>query len=197
MMMTTTAIPQAFHIMAKPSGSACNLNCDYCFFLKKGNLYPGSDFRMSDEVHESYIRQLLEAHRVPQVTVAWQGGEPTIMGLDFFRRSIELQKKHTKPGSRIDNTFQTYDILLNDEWCRFFHENNFLVGLSVDGPKTLHDTFGRIKGAAGPLSGWCGLPACSRDTRWSSSSCARSTLRTLITRHFSNTAIVPGRSWRD
>ena len=135
--------------MAKPTGSACNLHCDYCFFLKKEKLYPGSSFRMSDEVHESYIRQLLEAHQVPQVTIAWQGGEPTLMGLDFFRRSVELQKKYAKPGTRIENTFQTNGILLNDEWCQFFHENNFLIGLSLDGPKELHDAYRKDKGGHG------------------------------------------------
>ena len=147
--MATSDLPKAFHVMAKPSGSACNLQCDYCFFLKKENLYPGSDFRMSDEVHESYIRQLLEAHQVPQVTVAWQGGEPTLMGLDFFRRSVELQKKYQKPGTHIENTFQTNGILLNAEWCQFFHENNFLVGLSLDGPKELHDFYRKDKGGHG------------------------------------------------
>jgi uncharacterized protein len=140
---------QAFHVMAKPSGSDCNLNCAYCFFLKKEGLYPGSDFRMSDEVHEAYIRQLLEGHHVPQVTVAWQGGEPTLMGLDFFRRSIELQKKYQKPGTRIENTFQTNGILLNDEWCRFFHENHFLIGLSLDGPGELHDFYRKDKAGHG------------------------------------------------
>jgi uncharacterized protein len=142
-------VPQAFHVMAKPTGSACNLNCDYCFFLKKERLYPGSAFRMSDEVHEAYIRQLLEAHQVPQVTIAWQGGEPTLMGLDFFRRSVELQNKYAKPGTRVENTFQTNGILLDDEWCRFFHENNFLIGLSLDGPKTLHDIYRKDKGGHG------------------------------------------------
>ena len=135
--------------MAKPTGSACNLNCDYCFFLKKERLYPGSAFRMSDEVHEAYIRQLLEAHQVPQVTIAWQGGEPTLMGLDFFKRSVALQKKYQKPGTRIENTFQTNGILLDDAWCRFFHENNFLIGLSMDGPRELHDVYRRDKGGKG------------------------------------------------
>ena len=88
--------------MAKPSGAACNLNCEYCFFLKKEELYPDSDFRMSDEVHEAYIKQLFEGHRIPQVTVAWQGGEPTLMGLDFYKRSMKLQKKYAKPGTRIE-----------------------------------------------------------------------------------------------
>ena len=135
--------------MAKPTGSACNLNCEYCYFLKKEALYPGSRFRMSDEVHEAYIRQLIEAHRIPQVTVAWQGGEPTLMGLDFFRRSVELQKKYQKPDTRIENTFQTNGILLDDDWCRFFHENNFLIGLSMDGPKKLHDIYRKDKGGHG------------------------------------------------
>src|SRR5271169_331768 len=99
------SVPKAFHIMAKPSGSACNINCDYCFFLKKESLYPGSNFRMSEEVHDAYIRQLFAGHQVPKVTVAWQGGEPTLMGLDFFRRSVELQKSCAKPGAVIENTF--------------------------------------------------------------------------------------------
>jgi uncharacterized protein len=135
--------------MAKPTGSACNLRCGYCFFLKKESLYPGSDFRMSAQVHEAYIRQLLEFHRTPRVTVAWQGGEPTLMGLDFFRHSIELQKKYQKPGTHIENTFQTNGILLNDEWCRFFRENNFLVGLSMDGPGELHDFYRKDRAGRG------------------------------------------------
>ena len=147
--MSSVTIPQAFHLMAKPTGSACNLNCDYCFFLKKEKLYPGSDFRMSDEVHEAYIRQLLEAHQVPSITIAWQGGEPTLMGLDFFRRSMELQKKYQKTGTQIENTFQTNGILLNEEWCQFFHENKFLIGLSMDGPKELHDFYRKDKGGHG------------------------------------------------
>jgi len=147
--MSQSEVPQAFHIMAKPTGSACNLHCDYCFFLKKEKLYPGSSFRMSEEVHEAYIRQLLEAHQVPRVTVAWQGGEPTLMGLDFFRRSVELQRRFAKPGACIENTFQTNGILLNDEWCQFFHENNFLIGLSLDGPSELHDFHRKDKGGHG------------------------------------------------
>ncbi|HTY62687.1 MAG TPA: anaerobic sulfatase maturase [Acidobacteriota bacterium] len=147
--MSSTVHRRAFHIMAKPTGSLCNLHCDYCFFLKKEKLYPGSNFRMSDEVHEAYIRQLFEAHGIPHVTVAWQGGEPTLMGLDFFRRSIELQNKYRKPGTRIENTFQTNGVLLNEEWCRFFHENGFLVGLSMDGPRDLHDCHRKDRGGQG------------------------------------------------
>jgi uncharacterized protein len=133
--------PLAFHVMAKPTGARCNLDCAYCFFLKKERLYPDSHFRMTDEVMEQFIRQTIEGHRAPCVTIAWQGGEPTLMGLDFFRRSLKVQKKYARPGTRIENTFQTNGILLNDDWCRFFHENNFLIGLSMDGPKELHDVY--------------------------------------------------------
>ena len=104
---------------------------------------------MSEEVLEAYIQQLLEAHQVPQVTVAWQGGEPTLMGLDFFRRSIELQEKYRRPGTLIENTFQTNGVLLDEEWCRFFRENGFLIGLSLDGPKELHDFYRKDKGGQG------------------------------------------------
>ena len=90
--------PPAFHLLAKPTGSVCNLDCAYCFFLEKEKLYPGGRFRMSDELLERYIRQLIAAHRTPEVTIAWQGGEPTLMGLEFFRRSVELAKKHARPG---------------------------------------------------------------------------------------------------
>ena len=107
--------PPAYHILAKPTGAACNLDCTYCFFLSKEMLYPGSPFRMADNVLETYIRQLLESHRVPEVTVAWQGGEPTLMGLDFYRRSIALVEKYKEPGQTISYTMQTNGTLLDDE----------------------------------------------------------------------------------
>lgn len=131
----------AFHLMAKPTGARCNLACRYCFFLKKDRLYPDSRFRMSDTVLELYIRQYLEAQQVPQATIAWQGGEPTLIGLDFFRRSVEYAEKYRKPGMKIEYTIQTNGTLLDDEWCRFFREHNFLVGLSLDGPRPLHDAY--------------------------------------------------------
>jgi uncharacterized protein len=134
-------IPSAFHLMAKPTGSRCNLACRYCFYLSKRSLYPESRFRMSDEVQESYIRQLFKTHQAPEVTVAWQGGEPTLMGLEFFRRSIELQQGYLRPGTTIQNTIQTNGTLLDDEWCRFFKQHNFLVGISIDGPRKLHDAY--------------------------------------------------------
>ena len=136
-------------MLAKPTGAACNLACAYCFFLDKELLYPDSRFRMSDEVLEAYIRQLIEAHGGNQVTVAWQGGEPTLMGLEFYRRAIEVQKKYARPGMTFENTMQTNGTLLDDEWCEFFKENDYLIGISIDGPRHLHDTY-RLDKGGGP-----------------------------------------------
>ncbi len=133
--------PEAVHILGKPTGAICNLGCSYCFFLDKEQLYEGDQFRMSDEMLDTYIRSLIEMHRVPQVTVAWQGGEPTLMGLDFYRKSIELEERYRKPGMSFLNTMQTNGTLLNDEWCEFFAENDFLIGISIDGPRELHDAY--------------------------------------------------------
>jgi uncharacterized protein len=141
--------PPAYHVLAKPRGAICNLDCRYCFFLSKEAMYPGSSFRMSDEVLEAYIRQLLATHQVPDVTIGWQGGEPTLMGLEFFRRSVELAEKHKRPGQRIAHTLQTNGTLLDDEWCAFFKENNFLIGLSIDGPQPMHDAYRTDKGGRG------------------------------------------------
>jgi len=141
--------PGHFHILAKPRGAVCNLACRYCFYASKVDLYKGGSFRMSDEVLESYVRQVIQGHEAPEVIIAWQGGEPTLMGLDFFRRSVELELKYRRPGQRILNTIQTNGTLLNDEWCAFLRENDFLVGISIDGPKDLHDQL-RVDGEGGP-----------------------------------------------
>jgi uncharacterized protein len=138
--------PAAFHVMMKPRGAICNLDCEYCYFLSKERLYPGSRFRMADDLLEEYTRQYIEAQRVPEVTFAWQGGEPTLMGLDFFKRAVELQQRYRKPGMQIHNALQTNGTLLDDDWCRFFHQHNFLIGLSVDGPQALHDAYRVDKG---------------------------------------------------
>ncbi len=135
----TAQSPPRFHVLAKPTGAICNLDCSYCFFLDKEAFYPGSSFRMSDEVLDRYIASLIQGHRTRQVTVAWQGGEPTIMGVDFYRRAIAYQEKHKKPGMTFENTMQTNGTLLTDEWCEFFKENDYLIGLSIDGPRELHD----------------------------------------------------------
>lgn len=135
------AKPARFHLLAKPSGSTCNIDCTYCFFLSKEALYPNSRSRMSEETLDSYIRQLLESHDTPEVTVAWQGGEPTLMRLDFFRRALEAIERHRRPGQTVQQTFQTNGLLIDDAWAAFFRENDILVGLSVDGPKDIHDTY--------------------------------------------------------
>ncbi len=141
--------PPRIHVLAKPTGAACNLACAYCFFLDKELLYPDSKFRMSEEVLDQYIQQLIEAHRSNQVTVAWQGGEPTLMGVDFYRRAIELQKRYARPGMTFENTMQTNGTLLDDEWCQFFKENDYLIGISIDGPRHLHDTYRVDRGGRG------------------------------------------------
>jgi len=150
--------PAAYHILAKPAGAACNLNCTYCFFLSKELLYPGSHFRMSDEMLETYIKQLLESHRVPEVSVSYQGGEPTLMGLDFYRRSIEFVEKYRRPDQTVSYTIQTNGTQLDDEWCAFFRKHDFLVGLSVDGPREIHDTYRVDRGGRGSfdqvMRGW-------------------------------------------
>ena len=145
--LTVPGAPLAFHVMAKPTGAVCNLDCEYCFFLSKEMLYPGSRFRMAADLQETYIRQLLEAHaRAPEVVVAWQGGEPTMMGLDFFRRAIDLERKYARPGQRILNTIQTNGTLLTDEWGEFLNASAFLVGISIDGPPGMHDAYRVDKG---------------------------------------------------
>ena len=138
--------PVAFHVMVKPRGAICNLDCKYCYFLSKEMLYPGSHFRMADELLERYTRQYIEAQHVPEVTFSWQGGEPTLMGLDFFRRALELQQKYCKPGMRVFNAIQTNGTTVDEQWCVFYREHNFLVGLSMDGPEGLHDYYRVDKG---------------------------------------------------
>ena len=138
--------PPAFHVLAKPTGAVCNLDCTYCFFLSKEMLYPGSRFRMADEMLETYIRQLIESHQTREVSLAFQGGEPTLMGLPFFRRAVELAEKYRRPGMTIEYTIQTNGTLLDDAWGEFLAANNFLVGLSVDGPREHHDLYRYDKG---------------------------------------------------
>ena len=149
--LTTAAeVRLPFHLLAKPTGALCNLDCDYCFFLSKEMLYPGSRFRMSDEALEAYLGQLIEAHAgLSEVTIAWQGGEPTLMGLDFFRRSVEIAQRFLEPGQRAVHTIQTNGTLLDAQWAAFFREHEFLVGISIDGPRDIHDTYRVTKGGRG------------------------------------------------
>ncbi len=133
--------PPSFHVMAKPTGAICNLDCAYCFYLSKETLYPGDRFRMSIELMETYVRQLMESQAAPEVTVAWQGGEPTLMGLSFFRQVVKATKRHRRPGQQVTHTIQTNATLLNEDWASFLAEENFLVGVSIDGPPELHDAY--------------------------------------------------------
>jgi uncharacterized protein len=135
-----------FHLLAKPTGAACNLDCAYCFFLQKEALYPGARPRMTDQVLESYISQLVEAHESAAVTIAWQGGEPLLMGLEFFRRAVTLARRCARPGQTVTHTVQTNGTKIDADWARFFRKNDFLVGLSIDGPRDCHDAYRRDKG---------------------------------------------------
>ncbi len=139
-------------MLAKPTGPICNLDCEYCFFLSKEALYPGDRFRMSDDLLELYLRQLFEAQgSSPEVTVAWQGGEPTLMGVDFFRRALEMTERLRRPGQQVQHTIQTNGTLLTDEWCVLLAEHKFLVGISIDGPPELHDRY-RVDKRGNPSS---------------------------------------------
>jgi len=131
--------PRAFNVMAKPVGALCNLNCTYCYYLEKRGLYAEEKLpRMSDAVLEAFVRDYIAAQDVPEVQFVWQGGEPTLLGIDFFRKVLELEKKYAD-GKKIENALQTNGTLLNDEWAAFLADNAFLVGLSLDGPRELHD----------------------------------------------------------
>lgn len=130
------------HVMAKPTGSVCNIDCTYCFYLEKEALYPerNKNWRMSDDTLETYISQHIAAQSGNHVIFAWQGGEPTMMGLPFFRRVVELCDKYAN-GKKIEHALQTNGIVLNDEWGQFFAENRFLIGLSIDGPAHVHNQY--------------------------------------------------------
>jgi uncharacterized protein len=151
-----------FHVMAKPAGSACNLDCSYCFYLSKQDLPGGpGGGHMHDDVLERFVADYIASVTADEVVFSWQGGEPTLMGLEFFDKVVALQKKHAKAGQRIENDLQTNGTLLDEDWARFLKEHGFLVGLSIDGPKDIHDhyrvtkkgepTFDRVCDAAATL----------------------------------------------
>ena len=136
-----------FHTMVKPSGAQCNLDCAYCYYLHKEDLLQQPKKpRMSESLLEQHIRQYIETHTGSEVVFSWQGGEPTLMGMEFFQRVIELQTRYRKPGQTVENDLQTNGILLNAAWCIFLKQNNFLVGLSIDGPAALHNEYRYSKG---------------------------------------------------
>ena len=160
MLYAGTAMPASsvadrpFHVIVKPIGAVCNLSCRYCYYLEKIDLYPDErSFRMPDEILEELTRQYIESQpeAVQELHFSWQGGEPTLLGVEFFRKAIALQKKHERPGLRILNTMQTNGTLLDDKWGRFLSDEGFLVGISIDGPEPVHDRFRRDASGSGSL----------------------------------------------
>ena len=137
--------PAAFNIMLKPAGSLCNLDCHYCYYLDKAGIYGGREPRMSLEMLEKVVKEYIAANEVPEVTFNWHGGEPLVLGLDFYRKAMEFQHKYAN-GKVIHNTIQTNGTLLNRDWTEFFRSNGFLVGISLDGPQDIHDKYRRDKG---------------------------------------------------
>jgi len=138
--MSNNKIP--LNIMAFPAGPICNLHCKYCYYYNKTGLYPEvNNFQMSEEVLEEYIKQYIELQPDPYIAFGWQGGEPTLRGLPFFKKAVSLQKKYLPTDWQCQNSFQTNGTLLTKEWCKFFKENNFLIGISIDGPRELHDSY--------------------------------------------------------
>ncbi|MFC5175751.1 anaerobic sulfatase maturase [Nocardioides taihuensis] len=132
-----------FHVMAKPTGPACNLACDYCFYLDTSRLFPDPHTRMSEDVLSRYLEQLFAGQPDGEVVVAWQGGEPTLRGIDFYRKAVELERRFARPGQTVLNTLQTNGVLLDRPWVTFLRRQGFLVGLSIDGPAEVHDAYRR------------------------------------------------------
>lgn len=141
---------QRMHVMVKPTGPLCNLDCTYCYYLPKQDMFgKPENWSISDETLEVFIRQYFESQNYKEVVFTWQGGEPTLLGLDFFKKVVALQKKYCPPRVRCENDLQTNGILLDNNWCKFLYEYNFLVGLSIDGPKHLHDLYRKDKSGQG------------------------------------------------
>jgi uncharacterized protein len=139
-------VSQPFHLLIKPSGAACNLACEYCFYLEKTAYYPQSHFRMDEATLERVTEAYLQTNPAAEVTFGWQGGEPLLLGVDFFRTALALQRKHLRPGQRVTNALQTNGTLITEEWAEFFKANDFLVGVSIDGPAALHDRYRHDRG---------------------------------------------------
>ncbi|MGM9747750.1 MAG: anaerobic sulfatase maturase, partial [Candidatus Cryptobacteroides sp.] len=137
--------PRYFQTMLKPAGSACNLNCSYCYYLDKARQYGMKEPRMSEELLEKYIKDYIESNEGQTVTFCWHGGEPTLLGIGYYEKAIELQKKYAG-NKNIENSLQTNGTLIDENWCKFFVRNNFLIGISLDGPKDVHDAFRKDKG---------------------------------------------------
>jgi len=138
----STRAQRRFHVMVKPAGPACNLDCTYCFYLSKEKLAGGPGLgHMDDELLERFVRDYIASVTAGEVVFSWQGGEPTLLGLNFFRKAVALQRKYARPGQRIENDLQTNGTLLDEDWAQFLKEHRFLVGLSIDGPREVHDRY--------------------------------------------------------
>ena len=167
-MTLSPARPLPFSVVAKPTGAACNLDCQYCFFLSKELLYDQKRQSMSEETLETYVKNFLAASPDGDVTMLWQGGEPTLRGLPFFERLIELCEKYRRPAQVVHHAVQTNGTLITEQWARFFKDNDVLVGISIDGPKELHDAYRLNRGGHGTHSmvirGWEQLRNAEVDT---------------------------------
>lgn len=143
---TISPFSKPLYVMTKPVGAICNLACKYCYYLEKTNLYKEntSKFVMSDSLLEKFIEEYINSQTMPQVLFTWHGGETLMRPLSFYQKVVELQKKYAN-GRTIDNCIQTNGTLLNDEWCEFFHDNHWLVGISIDGPQEFHDEYRKNK----------------------------------------------------
>lgn len=141
-----TRVSREFQVFVKPAGPVCNLDCQYCYYLDKQRLYPnGESFRMPDDLLEEYIVQHIHASGEPEIHFSWHGGEPTTLGLDYFRKIVALQRKHQPADRCIRNGIQTNGTLLDDQWCRFLAAEGFAVGISMDGPPEMHDRYRRTR----------------------------------------------------
>lgn len=138
---TISPFARPLYVMLKPVGAACNLACDYCYYLEKANLYKGAESHvMSERLLERFVKEYIQSQTMSEVMFTWHGGEPLLRPLSFYQKALELQKKHAQ-GRVINNSLQTNGTLLTEEWCRFFKENNWLIGVSIDGPQRLHDAY--------------------------------------------------------
>lgn len=144
-MSTIAPFSKPLYVMLKPVGALCNLACDYCYYLEKSKLYSQNPRHiMSDELLERFIKEYIESQTIPQILFTWHGGETLMRPISFYKRALELQKQYGR-GRHIDNSIQTNGTLLTDEWCEFFRDNNFLVGISIDGPQDFHDEYRKNK----------------------------------------------------
>lgn len=139
--------PLAFNLMLKPAGSLCNLDCHYCYYLDKAEIYGGREPRLTEDGLERFVKRYIESCEVPEVCFNWHGGEPLVMGLDFYRKAVILQKRYAD-GKTVHNTLQTNGTLITDEWSRFLAGEGWLTGVSIDGPREVHDKYRKDKGGA-------------------------------------------------